>query len=299
MAKRKPPQNVDVEAIKRRAIVAMFSHDLLFERLTLKGGNALQLVYGLGRRSSFDLDFSIDGDFADFDEIQHIITGVLDSSFGEIGLRVFDIKIEGRPPEISEELQEFWGGYEIRFKLISFSDAEQIGSNREELRRRALPLGPTGSTQYSIDLSRHEYCGDRRRYKLDDFTIYVYSLEQIVGEKLRAICQQMPEYGPIVRRQRPGAGRARDFIDIASILQQRQISVPSVEFSELVVKLFQAKRVPLSLLSRIEEQREVHRVDFVSVLTSIPPEDRPGVDYDDCFNRVVEICRSLEPLWDV
>src|SRR5258706_7054219 len=51
------------ERIKRLVIVAMFSDDDLMERLVLKGGNALDLVFGVAARASVDVDFSMAGDF--------------------------------------------------------------------------------------------------------------------------------------------------------------------------------------------------------------------------------------------
>src|SRR5512146_1421142 len=58
---------MDLSDIRRLVIVAMFSDDVLFGRLVLKGGNAISLVYGYGTRGSLDVDFSIDGDFDDLE----------------------------------------------------------------------------------------------------------------------------------------------------------------------------------------------------------------------------------------
>jgi len=44
--------------IRRTAIIAMFSDDVLMEQLVLKGGNALDLVHGLTALGSLDIDFS-------------------------------------------------------------------------------------------------------------------------------------------------------------------------------------------------------------------------------------------------
>lgn len=49
------------------AITALFSNDDLLDRIVLKGGNAMSLVHGLTERSSLDLDFSMEEDFADLD----------------------------------------------------------------------------------------------------------------------------------------------------------------------------------------------------------------------------------------
>jgi hypothetical protein len=39
---------MDIEQIRRMVIMALFSDDVLVEKLVLKGGNALRLVYGIG-----------------------------------------------------------------------------------------------------------------------------------------------------------------------------------------------------------------------------------------------------------
>ena len=58
-------QVIDYKVIRKIAIVALFADDFLFERLVLKGGNALGLALGMSSRTSLDLDFSIENDFDD------------------------------------------------------------------------------------------------------------------------------------------------------------------------------------------------------------------------------------------
>jgi len=57
--------DLDLDTIRRLVIQAAFADDALTDQLVLKGGNALALVYGIGNRSSIDVDFSL---AADFDE---------------------------------------------------------------------------------------------------------------------------------------------------------------------------------------------------------------------------------------
>jgi predicted nucleotidyltransferase component of viral defense system len=64
---------VDFEQVRKLTITALFSDDELLERLALKGGNALGLVYHLTSRSSFDRDFSIEGDFMEIPNAEHRI----------------------------------------------------------------------------------------------------------------------------------------------------------------------------------------------------------------------------------
>ena len=59
------------KTIKKLTIIAMFSDDDLLNRLVLKGGNALDIVYRLNSRSSIDVDFSMEEEFRP-DEIDEI-----------------------------------------------------------------------------------------------------------------------------------------------------------------------------------------------------------------------------------
>ena len=64
---------MDFTRIRRVAITALFSDDMLMERFALKGGNALSLIYGFTMRSSLDLDLSMDRDFDDFEDARRRI----------------------------------------------------------------------------------------------------------------------------------------------------------------------------------------------------------------------------------
>lgn len=58
---------LSLDDIKRMVIIAMASDDELMETLVLKGGNAIDLMYrdrsNNLSRSSYDLDFLMEGDF--------------------------------------------------------------------------------------------------------------------------------------------------------------------------------------------------------------------------------------------
>ena len=130
------------------------------------------------------------------------------------------------------------------------------------------------------------------------YRVFVYSAEMMVCEKLRAICQQMPEYGPVVKRNRPGAARARDFLDIHTLVTERKIDLGSQTNRELLLQVFQAKRVPLSLLGLIRDYREFHRADFPAVKATV----KPGVEireFDFYFDYVLRLVEQLKPLWNV
>lgn len=120
----------------------------------------------------------------------------------------------------------------------------------------------------------------------------------IVFEKIRAICQQMPEYAQVVNSPSQSA-RARDFFDIYTILEHfKGIDFRTKGNADLLKNIFAAKRVPLNLIGKIKDYKEYHRPDFVSVKDTVQPSfDLREFDY--YFDYVVDRCRELEPLWKV
>ena len=88
---------MDYADVRRVAITALFSDDTLLNHLVLKGGNALSLVYGLSKRTSLDLDFSIDSDFADVPNARERLFRALRDRFDAVGCKVFDEQFEPKP----------------------------------------------------------------------------------------------------------------------------------------------------------------------------------------------------------
>jgi hypothetical protein len=122
----------------------------------------------------------------------------------------------------------------------------------------------------------------------------VYSPAALVCEKLRAICQQMPEYVQTVRNH--PSPRARDFLDIHAAAENLRIDFQSDEFGRILRKVFEAKRVPLRLIGEICRYREFHREDFPAVQATVKPNAELR-DFDFYFDYVVRRCRDLEALW--
>src|SRR5258708_1408102 len=83
------PSDVLLE-IRKLAIVAMFADDVLLQHLVLKGGNALDIVLGITGRTSVDLDFSIEGDFKDVNDIKRRAQKAIKDRFDSAGFEVFD-----------------------------------------------------------------------------------------------------------------------------------------------------------------------------------------------------------------
>ena len=290
-----------LEQIKRRGIIAMFSDDDLMERLVLKGGNLLDIVYRVSTRASVDLDFSIEGEFDDLDALRQRIEDALRQTFADAGYEAFDIGVREVPSALSENMRGFWGGYKVEFKIIERERSQQLEGDIEALRRQAANVGKLSnagkqrSTKFNMDISKHEYCSPKQARQLEGYTVYVYSPEMMVSEKLRAICQQMAEYADIVESH-PSA-RARDFVDIHTIAEHFEIDFCSKEFHVLLRKIFAAKHVPVSLIAKVKDFRDYHEPDFPAVQAATKPNVRlEGFDY--YFDYVVGKCRDLETLWN-
>jgi hypothetical protein len=284
-----------LEEIKRLVVIAMFSDDLLLERLVLKGGNALDLIHRISTRASRDVDFSMQGDFAkeDFDAIKRRVEVALQKTFRDVGLEVFDVSMEEVPEGITPDVADFWGGYGVEFKVIERKKFQELDGQLEAMRKHALKLGAGESTKFSIDISRYEYTTGKEPQELAGYRVFVYSAAMMTCEKLRAICQQMPEYGPVVKRMRPGGARARDFLDIHTLVTERCLDLASKENQELLANVFAAKRVPLELLKLVGNYREFHRQNFLAVKDTV----KPGVelnDFDFYFEFVLGVIAKLD-----
>src|SRR5690349_7055812 len=131
-----------LEEIRRITIVAMFSDDWLMERLVLKGGNELTVVYGISARTSLDIDFSIDGDFSEVDEAERRIGAALSRRFDLAGYTVFDYRFEKKPKLQRQDEAPRWGGYVAKFKIIETEQFRRLSSNVHELRKYAALTGP-------------------------------------------------------------------------------------------------------------------------------------------------------------
>ncbi|HZO51538.1 MAG TPA: nucleotidyl transferase AbiEii/AbiGii toxin family protein, partial [Bryobacteraceae bacterium] len=130
---------MDFAEIRRVTITALFSDDVLYERLVLKGGNALSLVYGITQRTSLDLDFSMAGDFDDIEDARRRIFSALRDRFATKGYIVFDEGLEPKPRLDGEDIKPWWGGYELRFKLMEGARHKALHARPDRLRIEALP----------------------------------------------------------------------------------------------------------------------------------------------------------------
>lgn len=297
MAKRRQSNDVELlQRMRRLAITGIFSDDRLLDKLVLKGGNLLDVVYGISARTSVDVDLSMDGEFeGSLEDLSERIERGLKSTFSDAGYTVFDLNIRSVPPHLSDDMKCFWGGYKIDFKIIHTEQFAMLSNDIEALRRNSISVGKRGSTRFTVDISKHEYCQAKEAADVDGYTIFTYTPPMFVCEKLRAICQQMSEYVALVKSN-PSA-RSRDFVDIQIVTKGFAIDFSGTELKELLNKTFEVKRVPLELIGAIQGTREFHSADFVSVQDTVKAGTKLK-SFDFYFDFVCARCEELESFWD-
>lgn len=281
-----------IRLVRRLALVALCSNDTLMERLIFKGGSALELVYRLSSRSSIDMDFSIENDFApeELQTITELLQSTLESTFREEGYFLFDFEFLHRPKKLRPDAPPFWGGYDVEFKVIDISVAQKCAFDIEQMRKRSLGATLSGGKRFLIEISKCEYCQDTTYGDIDGYKISVYTLRAIMFEKLRAICQQMSEY----KHMHGASPRPRDFYDIQKIMQTE---IPSKTISPsdiaLIEAIFAQKEVPIELLEQIDRYQDFHRQDLSSLLDTLVPEERTTFSFEECYSEVVAFGKKI------
>jgi hypothetical protein len=220
-------------------------------------------------------------------DIERRIFDALNTQFAATGLSVFDGKFGPRPKAVHPDQDPQWGGYMVEFKLIETSEFQRLAGDNRAMRMASVEIEPGGGRKFTIDISKFEYCDPKIPYQLNDSVIYVYTLPMLAIEKLRAICQQLPQY----ELRGYSTARARDFYDIYRIVQDRGVDLCDVKNSWLFSPIFAAKKVPLSFLSLISGERESHRADWDAVINSATEELR---DYDYYFDFVIDLVKKLD-----
>lgn len=277
-----------LEKIKRLTIRAFVSDEIFMGILVLKGGNALNIAYDISSRGSIDIDFSMENDFTVKEKkgLARKAMYLLNDEFSNHGLSVFDVVLVEKPKKINSEVKDFWGGYSMHFKIVKSDTFEMLSDDIEKLRRSAIPIGKKNSTKFTVDISKYEYIGKKRPVDIEGATVFVYSPEMIALEKLRALCQQVPDYKVIIKYMTEKS-RARDFYDIHNILNYFTIDFKSEENIELAKEIFSTKKVPINFISKLENQRELHRGTWTSVVQTIA-QDEELLDFDYYFDFVMK-----------
>lgn len=280
---------MDINKIKLLTLRALMSDELLMHSLVLKGGNALQIAYEITNRGSIDIDFSVEREFTE-DELKSmpaVLDMILNRTFREENLKAFDIKFELKPK--SNVIPE-WKGYIILFKLIELDKYNDFGDDIDNIRRNAISVHDNSSTQYSVDISAYEYVKTATTKEIEGILLRVYTLEMILLEKIRALCQTMPEYREIVPTAKE-KHRARDVYDIYTINTQAELQLEE----EILREIFKAKKVPLSLIGKLEKLREHNRDDWNRVVQTVS-DDEDLKDYDYYFNELLKVVEPFKNL---
>lgn len=164
--------------------------------------------------------------------------------------------------------------------------SQETLSLRYEMPSRLVGIGRDNSTKFTVDISKYEYIGQKRPIDLEGAKVFVYSPEMIVLEKLRALCQQVPEYTDIVKHM-TSKSRARDFYDIYNLMQHFKIDFKSKRNTELAREIFAAKKVPLQFILKIDAHRELHRGSWESVIQTINQQEELK-EFDYYYDFVLE-----------
>lgn len=268
------------------AIIALFSDDSLAEFLALKGGAALDLIYKLNTRASIDIDISLEKDFQQnqLPEIHKKLARSFSDTFAEHGYTIFDFQFERRPLKQSIERDAFWGGYQITFKIYRTDLFQNVSQDLEKARRQAEVVGKHEGRKFTVDISKYEYCKGKQEMDLDGFSIYVYTPHMIIYEKLRAICQQFPEY--FINKGRFKSSRPRDFYDIYTIMQKLDISFDELNLT-MLHDFFQIKRVDLSLLNLIPKYKNDITAGLPALIDTLTPQARTDFNFEQYFQFVL------------
>lgn len=280
-----------IEKIKVLTLRALVSNERLMYGLVLKGGNALQLVYEMTDRASLDIDFSIDGDFTpdEFAFLKANLEVILNEEFNKSRLYVFDVEFIEKPK--NSQVVE-WKGYQLMFKIVDIDKWNPDPAQLDAVRRSAYKIYDNNSTKFVVEISSYEYTGPKKRVDLDGAIFYVYTPEMIVFEKIRALCQSMPEYQQIVSTART-KGRARDFYDIWNLCRNFDIDFSSQENKSMLENIFAAKRVPVDFLEKMEINKDIQSHNWTSVEDTIPVEHNKGFDFFfDFVNEKIKILRT-------
>jgi predicted nucleotidyltransferase component of viral defense system len=182
---------MEIEEIVRVCLMAIFKNDLFNETLYLKGGQAIRLKENIKTRFSADIDFSIEDHIEDPDDFESKLSHVLSEDFYEHDLDLFDFEMTKRPKVKADGIPDFWSGWQISFKLIQ---VEKKNYEIEKKRREAIVPKGAPSSKIVFDISEYEYCESIEKMTVDSIEVKTYSRVLLVLEKLRAICQQHPDY---------------------------------------------------------------------------------------------------------
>lgn len=271
-----------IEQIKMLTLRALVSDEKLMYGLVLKGGNALQLAYNITDRASLDIDFSIAGDFTpdEVERLERILLGLLNSEFEKHNLVVFEIEFTEKPK--ANNVKE-WKGYLLNFKVVDLDKYDP--DNMQKTRMAAYAIYENSSPKFQVEISSYEYTTPKKKIEVEGAIFYVYTPEMIAFEKIRALCQSIPEYQTIIPTAKQ-KGRARDFYDIWNLCKNHPIDFSLDSNKTMFKEIFKAKLVPLDFIDLLPKYKDFQEQNWISVIDTISDDNLEPFDF--YFDFVLE-----------
>ncbi|MFZ3229013.1 MAG: nucleotidyl transferase AbiEii/AbiGii toxin family protein [Pseudobdellovibrio sp.] len=283
---------ISIDAVITISLTAIYSNDLLKDKLYLKGGQYLRMVAKIKNRFSVDTDFSTPNEIENEEIFFHALQEALSLEFYKNGFYLFSFKFSRKPKKRNSDIPDHWSGWAVEYKII---ESSKRNLKQEELDRSAIIPDGAPNPKITLDISEYEFCGNTEKVKLaGSIEILSYSRVLVVLEKIRAICQQHPNY-PLKK----GNARSRDYYDI-DILWNLALKEPGAdpelfiqELKKYLRPVFEAKDVNLTLLKDIFEESfiESQKLGWPSVLETVSDKNIQGFDYylENLKNIVNEI----------
>ena len=255
--------SIEIDEIIREILYGLYHDGVFTKDILIKGGQAVRIKEDIKHRFSVDIDASVNGAIPDPSTFFVLFKRSLDKQFIKSNLVVIDFKQVRKPRNPHLDTPAFWTGWLVTFKLL---EKENQKPDKEKQSRMAIIPDGSASPKITVELSEHEYCGDFKQMKLEiknepeKVSTYWYSTEMLVVEKIRAICQQHPDYP---HRRKP-TSRARDFYDIANLIEKKikdkDLSNFKNKCANLIDPIFKAKQVDKKIIKKIFEPKFVAKM---------------------------------------
>lgn len=292
---------MDQEQIRNIVITSIFSNDVLLSKLTLKGGHALELQ-GVNVRASQDIDLAISHNIKfTKEENEPLFRDSLTAGFAEVGYQVVNFTFNVRPRHKNKIIEDYehqsnlqdvvWGGYHIKFGIMP--QKRYIALENDHVENIGAHADTTWGNKKNIeiDLSKDEYTEPREEKDLEGYTIYLYTPIMIIYEKIRASCQQLPQYKIGSTKE-----RARDLFDIYELLIHNDDLYEQMLNPEniyILKKMFKLKSVDFNLLLQINSYKKELFNDYQNNVLPQIRNEKDKQDFDFIFNFAERLFKQI------
>lgn len=294
----------EYKIIRTRVLTSIFRETKIAEKFALKGGTALDIGYNMpqGRYSS-DIDLSMNEDIpGTLEDVKEVFKVALERNLSEYDLFPIDVVLKRNPKRQSLDRPRH-GGYILKFFLVKYSDHQSELKNKAKgARSRVKKISsPENGGKFKIDISKYDFWEDDMisLELVDDFTVPMYTLNMIMYEKIKAICEQVPKKGT--------KSRAKDYYDVF-IIHNHLLDNPdkldhalgSEECRIYMSKCFESASLDLDILDRISEARDSHKSSFEILRETLREPYRSELKEFDFYAGYVEyLVLGLKSSWDI